>query len=380
MKKYSILAILAMAVTSLTSCNEGISDDVSFIEYSGLIVSESAANDGTFSATIDIEVINDTFREDLEEDEDYKISNLTPGLTATFSRVDDNNATLSISGSTPDHVRCAFDTAGLNIYRSAVSSGSRPLNAAVNLFISFTGATYTLSGTTFTEANPNSGSFAGVATMTISGGAGFTVPNLAEEVHYKLSEELPEGLSLDAAVTSSTTLEIGVEGAAANNASADSVQTVLTFLETDLTGDTPTISPFSANAFCNNASVAIPLSFLFQDCATLTITPNELQEDAGGGGGIPGSATLTLAGGSFDTMVDAGDFNFSGVPGGLTPVVTASGGQTATLTFMGNAAPNDSAVSGDVTITGLNAGLASSGQYCQDAELNSTTLTLTFED
>ncbi|MCB1198583.1 MAG: hypothetical protein KDK51_09430, partial [Deltaproteobacteria bacterium] len=183
----NIVHYLAVCACLFSVSCQVISDDVTYLKYDNLVVSESSANDGTFSATIDVEIVGDTFRETLTEEDDYLVSGLLNGLTATLTRVDDNNLTFTVSGTVANHIRCATETAGLNIYKTATASGNRPQNASVNLYVSLTGASYSLSGTSLSEDSPNSGTVSGTTTLTLSGGGTITVPSpLAQDTHFEV--------------------------------------------------------------------------------------------------------------------------------------------------------------------------------------------------
>ncbi|MCB0272830.1 MAG: hypothetical protein KDD46_07435 [Bdellovibrionales bacterium] len=377
MKNYLRLVLLALIVlTSSLSCKDIIDNKVVYLTYNNLNVTESAANDGTFSATIDIEVIGDEFVGTLNEGDAYVVTNLNDELTATMTRVDDQNATLTISGTVTDHVRCAIETAGLIFYSDGFVSGQRPQNASVDINVSFAGASYAVTGENISESSPNSGSFSGVATLTLGGGATITAGSLVEDVHFSLIDDMPDGLIVSPAITSTTTLTFGVAGSAGDNTSADSETVTIKFLDTNL--NLNTVSPFSGSAFCSNEAVRINLGLLFADCSEISLAASTISEAGANDGSITATVNITLAGGAFNPAITAGDVVFSGTPAGLTPVITYVGANTVSLSFTGMAASHADANDTDIDLTFQASGLTAASEFCDDG--NTATLSVNFAD
>lgn len=362
----------------ITSCDV-INNNVAFITYDDLTVSESGTNDGTFSSTITINVSGDTFKETLTEDDDYAVTGLNDDLTSTLTRVDEETLTLAITGTVADHVRCATETVGFNLYSSAMDSGSRPQNASVDLYVSFTGATYALSGTSLSESSPNSGAFTSTASLMLAGGGTVSASSpLVFETHYNTDEDPPDGLTLNVTVPDPSTINFDFVGSAASNESSESTAIIVSFLDDDLTQSPVNISPFSSGAFCNNGTVVVPLTLTFSDCAEVEISGSLSESDPGGSPGeVTGTATVTISNGSFEPGIVTGDFSVDGALAGLTldPVFVSA--NTVTFTFSGAANTHnyDSTDSYDISV--LSTGITAASEFC-DAGGDST-VSITFD-
>ena len=183
--------------------------------------------------------------------------------------------------------------------------------------------------TTFAEAIANDGSTSTTSVITLTGdtfrssignftggGVDYTVTNL------------PAGLTMNIAATSSTTALVTITGTASANLTNPADVTNLTITWTDtgiLNSNANTVTNYAKNDFV----------FDFVDQPTVTYA-GSFTESLTNDGSVTGSRIATLTGDTFVAGV-AGFTTVSNVPAGLTAVTTFTDATHVTVTLTGNA-------------------------------------------
>lgn len=236
-------------------------------------------------------------------------------------------------------------------------TASNVLNASnATGVVDFIDVTLTYSGSAFTESTALDGTIGNTITVTLAG-ATFTTPGGAMTLgtHYTVTG-IPAGLTALVTGTSTTTATITLSGTTfPDDTNSDDVNSgiTITFLNAAFT-------PTTASSITNFAKSDYTIDF---GDALVVYSGAGFVEGVTNDGSVTGSIVATLSGDDFEPLVlDATAFTLgvhytlSGVPAGLTPVLTKTSATVATLTFTGTATTHTNAVDvTDIVFTWLDA-------------------------
>jgi hypothetical protein len=327
------------------------------IAYAGSF-SETTVNIGGVTGSRTATLTGDTFIASIVDGTDftptthYTVANVPAGMTAVLTKTSSTVATLTLTGNASPHAN-ANDVANLTITFANGVFTDTTLAANVAGYtnaagvIDFRDVTLTYSASAFTESSTLDGSIGTTLTITLAGDA-FTVPAapMVEGVDYSILG-LPSGLTAVVTGTSTTTATLTLTGNATSHANAHDVASgtiTLTFLNAAFTA-TPasSITNFTKSDFTIDYGDAL-----------ITYSGAGFTENITNDGGVTGSIIATLTGDDFEPLILDGStftagvhYSLTGVPAGLTPVLTKTSATTATLTLTGNATTHTNAV--DVT-------------------------------
>ena len=314
------------------------------VAYSGLGFTETTANTGAVTGSIVITLSGDTWNAGLTAS-DVTLGNVPAGLTPVLTRTSATVATLTFTGSAAPHANAndvsditfAFaDTAFTTSLASAVTNATGPASSALG--VNFSDVSLSYGTTTFTEVVANNGSTTTTSAVTLSGDT-FTIATtnavFTNGVHYTVTN-LPAGLSMVITAVNSTSATVSITGNATGNLSNPADVTNLTITWADAAFTTTTaanITNYAKNDFV----------FDFTDQASI-LYASGFTEVLANDGSVSGSRTATLAGDTYTAAVVNGSpftqathYTISGVPAGLTAVVTKTSSTVATITLTGNA-------------------------------------------
>jgi hypothetical protein len=341
--------LVASDVTNYTN-NTGVIDfietGVGTINYDVTTFTESAANNGAIGNAITLTLSGDTFAPTLVIGTDVVFGNVPAGLTAAITRVSDTVVTLALSGNASAHAS-ANDIANLTVTFAnsafanlpAVQIGNYFKNNIVVDYADITTAALAYSATTFTESGSNDGSIVTTSVVSISGGGTFAATLTAGA--NVIFTNVPAGLTAAVTRNNSTTATISFTGNATSHMNADDIANfTVTFTDAAFSG------VLAANVTGTpKADFAVdfsdPTGGLFLNYSTSTFS-----EHANNDGSIATSPSLTgdLTGDTFVASVTNGSaftsgthYTISGVPAGLTAVLTKTDTDTVTITFTGTA-------------------------------------------
>ncbi|MCU0425938.1 MAG: IPT/TIG domain-containing protein [Candidatus Kapabacteria bacterium] len=234
-----------------------------------------------------------------------------------------------------------------------------------------------ISGTGFNESAANNGGVLSTNIITLSDASWTSsVSNgatLTPGAHF-LAANVPSGLTLVMTKLSDSQVQISFTGNALQHQASNNVANVqLTFTDAALNG-----TPAASVTGLNGTNLAIT----FLDNPRAIYSGTTFPEATANNGTITTKRTITLA---FDTFVPTGafvqgvHFTASGVPTGLTMTVTRASQTSAEIGFTGTAAAHESANDANVTLTFLNAALAS-GNAGAVLGLTPKSLAIDFDD
>jgi hypothetical protein len=340
---------IATNVTNYTN-NTGVIDfietGVGTINYDVTTFTESAANNGAIGNALTLTLSGDIFAPTLDIGSDIIFANVPAGLTASITRVSDTVATITLTGNASAHadingianLTVTFaNSAFANL--PAVQIGNYFKNNIVVDYADITTATLAYSAATFTESGSNDGSIATTSVVSISGGGTFAATLTAGA--NVIFTNVPAGLTAAVTRNNSTTATISFTGNATSHMNADDIANfTVTFTDAAFSG------VLAANVTGTpKADFAVdfsdPTGGLFLNYSTSTFS-----EHANNDGSIATSPSLTgdLTGDTFVASVTNGSaftsgthYTISGVPAGLTAVLTKTDTDTVTITFTGTA-------------------------------------------
>ncbi len=353
----------------------GTTSGPSLLAYSGTSFSESSTNLGAITATRTITVTNDTFVAGgtYTSGVEYSVSGVPAGLTLVVTRTSATVLTLSFTGNAASHAN-ANDTSSvsLTLNAAAFTSGvASTNNNPQSLSIDFNDAsTLTYSGTSFAESSTNLGAITATRTITLANDTFVAGGTYTSGSEYTVSG-VPAGLTLVVTRTSATVLTLSFTGNAGSHANSNDTSSV------SLTLNAAAFTSTTASASNNPQSLSID----FSDPSTLTYSGTSFAEAAANDGSITATRTITLAN---DTFVAGGtytantEYSVTGVPAGLTFVVTRTSATVLTLSFSGNAASHANA--NDTSSISLTLNAAAFTSTTASASNNPQSLSIDFID
>jgi hypothetical protein len=356
----AFIGVLAADTTGTGVKSDFIVDfaDQASIVYGGAGFTESTTNDGTVTGSITATLTGDTFVTPLGQPLHATIGNVPAGMTAVLTRTSATVATLTLTGSATAHANIN-DVANLSItwQDGAFTNTTLATNVTDNTYttgvINFADVTLSYGTTTFAEVLANDGTTSTTSAVTLAGDTFvLALGNFTQGVHYNVTN-LPAGMSMNIAATSSTTATVSITGTAAAHANANDVSNLtITWLTAAFTNTNPvsTIVDYAKNDFVVD----------FADQPSIIYAGSFIETNSNTGSLVGTNRTATLTG---DTFVNAGGtltegvhFSLTNKPAGLTAVMSVNGGGTvATLTFTGTATAHANANDvSNLTITFLN--------------------------
>ena len=342
----------AATITGL-AYSTGVIDfrDASTLVYAGTFT-ESTANDGTVTGSITATLAGDTFAAESVITNGTSVTatatNFPTGLTAAFTRTNDNVVTLTLTGTAAAHesannvsdLTITFNDAAFALEGAATIAASTYSTGEIDFEDA---STLTYAGR-FTETSANNGTVTGSITATLSGDT-FHADVVAST--YVTASNVPDSLTAVFTRTNDTVVTLTLTGTADVHLNGNNVR--------DLTIE------FTDDAFVLEGTATIAASTYSTGeidfgAGILTYVGSFTEVDLNDGT-VSSSITATLTGDTFavesvitnGTSVTATATNF---PAGLTTVFTRTGDTTVTLTLTGTADDHEDANDvSDLTIT-----------------------------
>ncbi len=384
----------AVAVTGLNGQNLS----VNFLDvpatgsavYSGLTFAEAAANDGSITQTRTVTLTGETWAAgipvgaNLTSGTHFTAANVPAGLTMIITKTSANVATISFTGNAAAHaaansvanVQPTFLNASLQGGVAGAITGLNGQSLAIN-YINSPPPTAAYSGLIFNEAGTNNGFVPDTQTITLTNdiwSTGIaTNATLTTGTHFTVAN-VPAGLSLVLTKLSPTQALISFNGAATAHTAANNVGNVqITFLNASVQGGSAAaVTGLNAQLLSINY---ITGTAVYASGVSLTGNPN---------GTVTGTLPINITGDTFNGVIPDGtvltvgtDFTITGVPPGLTPVVTKVSPTQVTVTFTGVANPVPTGPINTIQINFL-PGTLTSGNPSAITGLNGQSLGLNF--
>lgn len=347
--------------------------------YSDVVFSEIQANNGQVTTARTVTLTNASFASGaFVNGTHFTASGVPDGLTLVVTRLSATQARLSFTGTAAAHalanstdVTLTFLPAVLTGANVGAVAGLTPKMLRVNFLDPYT-ASY--SDTTFAESIANNGTVPTVRTLTLVG-ANFTTTatTLVQGTHFNVSG-VPAGLTLSVTKTSSNVAQIAFSGAAAAHV-VDVNNITLSFLNAALESGSGT-----AAAVMGLTPKKFSIDFIAP--YTATYSAKNFVEGPANDGTVPTVRTLTLFGGDSllpATLLQGAHFTATGVPSGLTMVMTRTSSTTAQISFTGTATNHANVNDASVSVTFTPEALAS-GNPSAVVGLTPATLTIDFRD
>ena len=299
------------------------------------------------------------------------------GLTLTVTRLSATQARIAFTGTATAHALANSANVSLTFLPAIVAGGNvagvvglSPKTLRVNFIDPYT-ASY--SDSTFVETITNDGTVSTVRTVSLVGTT-FT-PSATEFVagtHFNVAG-VPAGLTLTVTKISPSVAQIAFTGAALAHIN-DVTNIRLTFLNAAIaTGNAAGVLGLTPKT----------LSIDFIAPYTATYSAKNFIEGPTNDGSVPTTRLISLFGGDswlpVGTFTNGTHFTATGVPAGLTLVVTRTSSTGAQISFTGTAAAHANINDASVTLTFLNAALAS-GNAAAVTGLTPATLAIDFRD
>ncbi len=340
--------------------------------YSGLTFAEAPANDGSITQTRTVTLTGETWAasiplgSNLTSGTDFTVANVPAGLTMVITKTSANIATISFTGNAAAHaaansvanVQPTFLNPSLQGGVAGAITGLNGQSLSIN-YVNSPPPTAAYSGLVFNEAGTNNGTVPDTQTITLTNDiwsvAIATNATLTTATHYTVAN-VPAGLSIVLTKTSPTEARISFSGNATAHTAANNVGNVqITFLNASVQGGSAAAVTglngqlLSINYITGTAIYASGVSLAGNANGTVTGTlPINITGDTFNGG-IPDGTVLT----------DGVNYTVTGVPAGLTPVVTKISPTQVTVTFTGVANPVPTGPLNNIQISFLPATLTS---------------------
>lgn len=364
-------ALSSLATSSVAGLN-GVNLSVNFSDnavasYSGTTFSEASANDGTVSTTRTVTLAFDTFVPTgvFTEGTHFTATGVPAGLTLTVTRTSQSAAQIAFTGAAQAHENINDASVVLTFLNAAVVSGNAGAVTGLTpktLTIDFADAPVVVnapsaaySGTMFAEAGANNGTVTTIRTVTLAFDTFVPTGAFTQGVHFTATG-VPAGLTLAINRTSSEIAQISFTGAASAHENINDATVSLTFLNAAVA---------SGNAAAVTGLTPKTLTIDFADTQALSsavYSDSTFIESAINNGSVITVNTLTLNGASFvnvTTLTQGVHYTATGVPAGLSLVITRTGSSTAQVSFIGTATAHANTNDATVMLTFLNAVLVS---------------------
>ena len=301
------------------------------ISYDTETFVETNANTGVVSTVLTLTLSEDIFASaPFSNGNQYNISNTPAGLAVVVTRVNDTTATVALTGAASPHVAdisnftLNFDDSAFTTFTAAAVTGSSKNDLAVD----FKNPNISYDASTLLESNASDGTIVTTLNLTLTEET-FTAGPFNAGDEYNINN-VPSGLSAVVTRTNSTTVTLTLSGTASAHSNADDVS------------DFSLV--FTDAAFTTFPAAAIPDSSrldLLVDFSSPSISYNNLVfvETNANDGMTTTTLNITLNEDTFTAgpFNDGDEYNVSGVPAGLTAVVTRTSNTTATFELTGMA-------------------------------------------
>jgi hypothetical protein len=329
--------------------------DLYGLSYSGTTFNEATANDGTISNKLTLTLSGGTQFADATNTDLYGTKVSVPNAPGTLvpRAIVKSTTTLELdfgSSSTTPHTN-GQDISNMIVTfaDSAFTTGAAAgvANYTRNdIAVNFNDpAALSYSGGTFNEMASNNGQISNTLVITlindtfVGANGNFNASVTAASV--------PSGMTLDVNKDSATQVTLTLNGTAAAH------ENINDFSNIGLT--------FNNGAFTNTATASnvvnysrTDLAVNFLDAYTLTYSGTSFTEALTNNGAVTATRTITIAGSTFAAGTDfisETKASVSGVPTGLTAVLTRTSATVLTLSFTGTASPHDNTA--DISVVGL---------------------------
>jgi hypothetical protein len=340
--------------------------------YSGLVFNEAPANNGSITETQTVTLTGETWTAGVAigaaftDGIHYNVANVPAGLTMVITKTSNNVATISYTGNAAAHaavnsvtdVQPTFLNASITGGVAAAITGLNGQNLSIN-FVNSPPANAVYSGLIFNESTANNGTVPDTQTITLTNdtwiAAVATGATFTTGAHFTVAN-VPAGLLIVLTKISDTQARISFMGSAAAHTAANNVGNVqITFQNAALTGNNaPAVAGLNGQNLSINYITGVAT---FASGISLTGNPS---------GSVTGSLPVNLDGDTFSGLIPDGTvltegihYTLTGVPPGLTPVVTKISPTQVSITFTGAANPVPQGPVNGVQVTFLGATLTS---------------------
>ncbi|MGO0059930.1 hypothetical protein ACTID9_07985 [Brevibacillus fluminis] len=290
------------------------------------VITEAAANDGSFIATQKVTVINGTFASDMSSG--VTVNRLPAGLGITVTRNSNTQITIAFTGKATNHANANDVTnASVTIAQAKITGANFAITSG-NFTFDFLDPEPTLSlgSSVIQEAPANDGSITDTLSVFVTNGT--FAADLSGGV---IVNNLPAGLGITVTRNSNTQLTIAFTGKAANYGNANDVaNATVTILQSKITG-----------AIANMTTGTFLFDFRDSDPA-LTLGSLIIKEAAANDGSFAEKQVITLTNGTFAADLSGGVV-VNNLPAGLGIVVTRDSGTQMTIAFTGKATSHSNA-------------------------------------
>lgn len=336
--------------------------------WSGLTYAEAAANDGSVTQTRTVTLTGETWATAIPTGSamtgaHFTVANVPAGLTMVVTKTSANVATVSFTGNALAHaaansltnIQPTFLNASL---QGGVAGAITDLNGQ-NLSITFINSpppTAAYSGTAFNEASSNNGTVPDTQIITLTNdtwttGVAMNAP-LVAGTHYSVVN-VPPGLTMVLTKLSATQVRISYTGVAAVHTIPDNVANIqITFSNAGVQG---------ANAAGITGLNGVNLSINY--ITGTAVFGNGLTVTGNPDGTVVGTLPIDITGDTFNggipngTVLGPTHYTVTGLPPGITPVITKVSPTQVTVTFTGTANPVPSGAFNNIQVSFLPAAL-----------------------
>ncbi|MGE5371632.1 MAG: beta strand repeat-containing protein [Solirubrobacterales bacterium] len=274
----------------------------------------------------------------------YLAYNVPAGLSVNVTRLNESTALVILSGTAANH-ELANSISNLVIVFNGPAfvggnSGAVANSVKDNLSVTFVGGTTVTKGiswssSTFTESSANEGAITTSITATLTGDT-FVPATFVKDTHFTVSN-VPSGLTVNVARTSSTVLTVTLTGNASAHAASNNISNMgITLTNAAFTG--------GSSAGISNCSKTFSVSFTDGGTRSIAWSTSTFSESSANNGGISTTITGTLSGTTFKSVTFAKDTHYtvSGVPTGLTANVSRDSNTQVTISLTGTASTHSS--------------------------------------
>ena len=271
-----------------------------------------------------------------------QVSNYPPGLTPVVRWLSATQVSIQLTNAASPQASVTNVTVQfLDGAFNAVRATNIVNSSQGGLSVIFPGA-LTYSGATFTEGAANDGSVAGALMATLSGPTFTNVSPFVQNSQFTVSG-MPQGLTCTVTRSGGSAVSVSLTGKALSHTSGNSTSFTLTFTD----------AAFVGLAASGVTSSATNLAIVFHDQPSVAWGGTNFTEAAANDGSIATVNTVTLSGDAFKTVgpfTNGNQFTTTGVPTGLTCVVTCQDATHVQVALTGNALAHAAANSTSFTV------------------------------